>query len=214
MNMHDFPSDATARVAPYGIYDVAAKSGHVYLGTSHDTPEFAVEAICRWWVGHGHQAYPNATRILILADSGGSNGCRARSWKERLQRQLADVHKLDVTVCHYPTGCSKWNPVEHRLFGPISRNWAGIPLRTLGNALALIRGTKTKTGLHVDAELIEGSFEIGRKVSNKLMRWLDIVKHDICPQWNYTLRPRRLSDPPDKPGLRMLTAWDLYSVIS
>lgn len=212
--MHDFPGDAMARAVPYGIYDVAADQGWVYVGTSGETPEFAVDAVVRWWVQAGRALYPTAQRILIVADSGGANGCRVRSWKERLQRRLADEHGLAVSVAHYPTGCSKWNPVEHRLFGPISRNWAGIPLRSLAIMLALIRGTRSKAGLLVEAELLDGTYQTGHRVSNKLMRWLNLVPGDVCPHWNYTLLPRPLSDPSDKPGLQKLMPWDLAELVS
>lgn len=214
MNVHDFPDDAVARAVPYGIYDPVANRGWVYVGTSCETPAFAVDAIERWWVQAGRTLYPAAERILIVADSGGANGCRVRLWKERLQRQLADEHGLAVTVAHYPTGCSKWNPVEHRLFGPISRNWAGIPLRSLETMLALIRGTCSKAGLVVEAELLEGTYPTGRRVSDKLMRWLDLAPGAVCPRWNYTLRPRPLSDPADTPGIQMLTPWDLEAIVS
>lgn len=214
MNIHDFLSDASARAAPYGIYDPTANLGWVYVSTSAETAELAVDAICLWWFENGRRLYPNAKRLLILADSGGANGCRVWSWKECLQRRLADVFALPVTVCHYPTGCSKHNPIEHRLFGPISLNWAGRPLRTLDTMLALIRGTHTRHGLIVEAKLMEGQYETGRKVSKKVMGWLDLVPGEVCPLWNYTLRPRRLSDPPDKPGLQRLTPWDLATLVS
>lgn len=214
MNIHDFPDDAVVRSVPYGIYDVLANRGHVFVGTSAETGEFAVEAIVRWWGQTGRATYPNATRLLILADGGGANGSRVQSWKERLQRRFVDEQRLPVTVCHYPPGCSKWNPVEHRLFGPISINWAGIPLRSLDVMLALIRGTTTESGLRVDADLLDAVFETGRKVSRRLMRWLDLVPSAICPQWTYTLRPRPLSDPPGTPGCQRLQPWDLAELVS
>ena len=133
--MHDFPSDALGRTVPSGIYEVQRHAGAVYVGASADTPEFAVMAIAHWWEDIGGSAYPQARQLLILADAGGSNGCRPRLWKEQLQRQLCDRLGLSVTVCHYPTGCSKWNPSEHRLFSHISLNWAGQPLRTLETML-------------------------------------------------------------------------------
>jgi hypothetical protein len=214
VNVHDFPGDAEARAVPYGIYDLVANRGWVYVGTSAETPEFAVDAIALWWREEGARLYPAAKRLLILADSGGANGCRVWAWKERLQRRLADEFDLELRVCHYPTGCSKWNPVEHRLFGPISLNWAGKPLRTLDTMLSLMRGTRTKTGLIVEAKLLEGVYQTGRKVSKKVLKWLNIAPADICPQWNYTLRPRPLSDPPDRPGLQRLTPWDLAALTS
>ncbi len=130
VNDHDFEHDALGKAVPYGIYDLKYNRGYVYVGHSADTPQFAVEVIVRWWQEIGKSLYPNADKILILADSGGSNGCRPRLWKQQLQELLADQLGLEVTVCHYPTGASKWNPIEHRLFGPISMNWAGKPLET------------------------------------------------------------------------------------
>jgi hypothetical protein len=155
VNEHDFPG-AKCRAVPFGIYDPTRNEGHVYVGLSNDTPEFAVHSIARWWEGEGRRGYPGANALLILADSGGSNGCRARAWKLSLQEKLCDESGLTVTVCHYPTGCSKWNPVEHRLFSFISKNWEGKPLRTLEIMLGYIRGTRTVTGLRVKAFLDEG----------------------------------------------------------
>lgn len=214
MNVHDFPGDAVARAVPYGIYDLVANRGWLYVGTSAETPEFAVDAIALWWREEGACLHPAAKRLLILADSGGANGCRVWAWKERLQQRLADEFALELRICHYPTGCSKWNPIEHRLFGPISLNWAGKPLRTLDTMLSLLRGTRTKTGLTVEAKLLEGVYQTGRKVSKKVLNWLNIVPADICPQWNYALRPRPLSDPPDKPGLQRLMPWKLTALTS
>src|SRR5579885_3263908 len=133
---------------------------------------------------------PDAGELLVLADSGGSNGCRPRLWKWCLQHLLADRYGLDVTVCHYPRGASKWNPVEHRLFGPISVNWAGVPLRTPAVMLGFIRGTSTDTGLAVTAEWWERQYRKGVKVSKAEMAELNIEYHDTCPRWNYTIRPR------------------------
>lgn len=214
MNIHDFPSDATAKAVPYGIYDLATKRGHVYIGTSAETADFAVDAIVRWWTDEGRATYPHAKRLLLLADSGGPNGCRVRLWKERLQRLLVDVHGIEVTVGHYPTGCSKWNPIEHLLFGPISTNWAGIPLRTLDRMLALIRGTRSDGGLTVKADLLEGAYRTGRKISDKLFGHLSIKPHVICPKWNYTLSPRQLSAPSGISGFQHLMPWDLIELVS
>ena len=131
VHAHDFPSLAVCRAVPYGIYDVTKNEGYVFVGTSADTPEFAVDALVRWWKYGGHVEYPGAAQVLILADGGGCNGYRSRAWKQQLQEKLSDQLGLTVTVCHYPPGCSKWNPIEHRLFSYISLNWAGKPLRTL-----------------------------------------------------------------------------------
>lgn len=189
VNVHDFPQDALARAVPYGIYDVNSNRGSVYVGSSADTPEFAVAAIARWWEEEGRQKFPQAKKMLILADAGGSNGCRPRSFKQHLQEQVSDRYGLTVTVCHYPTGCSKWNPVEHRLFSQISLNWAGKPLRSLGTMLNYIRGTTTSTGLTVRAALLDGTYEKGQKVSDAQMQQLNIEHHSVCSQWNYSIQP-------------------------
>ncbi len=190
VNAHDFLTDAEYRVAPYGLYDVLANCGHVVVGTSADTPQFAAEATARWWTRIGCHRYRDAGELLVLADSGGSNGCRPRLWKWCLQMLVADRYGLDVTVCHFPRGASKWNPVEHRLFGPISINWAGVPLRTPEVILGLIRGTSTETGLRVTADWWEREYRKGVKVSDAQMAELNIERHDVCPQWNYTIKPR------------------------
>ncbi len=190
VNAHDFLSDALCRAVPYGLYDVLANTGHVVVGTSADTPAFAVDAVTRWWVRCGCKRYRGAEEILILADSGGSNGCRPRLWKQRLQLLLADWYGLAVTVCHYPRGASKWNPVEHRLFSQISRNWSGVPLRTPEEMLRLIRGTQTSTGLVVTAEWTNQRYARGVAVTDAAMAELNIEHHDTCPQWNYTIKPR------------------------
>ena len=193
VNAHDFRQDASDRAVPYGLYDLTHNRGSVAIGTSADTAEFAVDAIAAWWEEHGSEAFPGAERILILADAGGSNSCRNRLWKVRLQEQLVDRLGLGVTVCHYPSGASKWNPVEHRLFGPVSVNWAGKPLRCLGTLLGYIRGTKTETGLEVEAELVKRTYATKIKVSRQQMRGVRLVRHATCPTWNYTIKrvPRR-----------------------
>ncbi len=190
VNTHDFPHDALCRAVPYGIYDLQHNRGAVYVGTSADTPQFAVAAIARWWETDGRATYPGADRLQIFADAGGSNGCRPRAWKHALQTQLADRCGLHVTVCHYPTGCSKWNPIEHRLFSYISQNWAGTPLRTLAILLAYVRGTMTAPGLTVSATLLEGTFPLGQRISKQEMAALNLELHETCPRWNYTLHPR------------------------
>ena len=190
VNVHDFPHDALLRAVPYGIYEVNGNRGSVYVGSSADTPEFAVAAMARWWEDEGRQRFPQATKVLILADAGGSNGCRSRSFKQQLQEQLSDRYGLTVTVCHYPTGCSKWNPIEHRLFSQISLNWAGKPLRSLDTMLNCIRGTTTHSGLRVRAALLDGTYEKGQKVSDAQMQQLNIEHYSVCSQWNYTIRPR------------------------
>ncbi len=190
VNVHDFPQDAVGRAVPYGIYELNSNRGSVYVGASADTPQFAVDVITRWWQDEGKTSYPHAEQVLILADGGGSNSYRSRVWKRQLQAQLSDKFGLKVTVCHYPTGCSKWNPIEHRLFSHISLNWVGKPLRTFDTMLAYIRGTKTTTGLTVKASLVEDVYEKGLGVSDAEMKTLNLERHETCPNWNYTLRPR------------------------
>jgi len=190
VNVHDFPQDALGRAVPYGLYEVSRNRGAVSVGSSGDTPRFAVAAIARWWRDEGAAAYPGADRLLVLADAGGSNGCRARLWKQQLQERLCDQLGLQVSVCHYPTGCSKWNPIEHRLFGPISINWAGKPLRSWETLMGYIRGTTTATGLAVRAERDDDAYPTGEKVTDAEMAALNLERHPTCPTWNYTLRPR------------------------
>jgi hypothetical protein len=200
VNAHDFRQDALGRAVPYGIYDRTHNRGTVYVGQSADTPRFAVDTLVRWWVDEGHAAFPGANELLILADGGGSNSARSRVWKRQLQDQLCDQYGLAVTVCHYPTGCSKWNPVEHRLFGPISANWAGQPLATWDTLLGYLRGTTTATGLTVRAALQAGTYQTGERVSDTEMAALNLEPHAICPTWNYTLRPRSPGSPAPIPA--------------
>lgn len=195
VDVHDFPSDALGRAVPYGIYDLTHNRGTIYVGASADTPEFAVTAIAQWWQHEGQIRFPGQQELLILADAGGSNRCRARDWKRQLQTQLCDGLGLTVTVCHYPTGCSKWNPIEHRLFNYISINWAGKPLRTWETLLACINGTTTTTGLSVKAVRLEGEYPKGQQVSDDEMAHLNLQAADICPRWNYTICPRSSAVP-------------------
>jgi hypothetical protein len=190
VNVHDFAEDDQIRAAPYGIYNVNHNRGFVCVGNSADTPEFAVTAICAWWEQDGRPLFPEAKDILILADTGGSNGCHPRAWKLQLQQQLADRLGLTVTVCHYPAHCSKWNPVERRLFSPISINWAARPLRTLQTMLECIRGTTTRKGLTVKAFLLDRTFETGKTATDAEMSQLRLRQHSVCPRWNYTIEPR------------------------
>jgi len=187
---HDFRSQAQGMAIPYGIYDLHANRGMVVVGTSHDTPAFAVESICQWWRRYGSRRYPKAPELLILADSGGSNGARCRAWKLALQEKLADRYELDVTVCHYPSGASKWNPIEHRLFSEISKHWSGQPLTDYQTILGLIGGTRTQSGLRVNCALTTKDYPTKIRVSNHQMDELDMLKHPILPEWNYTLLPR------------------------
>lgn len=190
VNVHDFPSQADGRAVPYGIYDTQSNEGYVLVGQSADTPEFAVDAIVAWWQQTGRARYPDATDILILADGGGSNGYRPRRWKQQIQVQLADALGLTVTVAHYPTGASKWNPIEHRLFSQITQTWAGTLLTSFDRLIDGIRQTTTTTGLTVDAALIDKTYSTGSKVSDDEMASLALEPHATCPAWNYTLYPR------------------------
>ena len=190
VNDHDFELDALGKAVPYGIYDVNHNRGYVYVGKSADTAEFAVDRLSSWWQEFGRGDFASAPCLLMLCDCGGSNGYRSRLWKAQLQEKLADALGLDVTVCHYPTGTSKWNPVEHRLFGPISINWAGKPLRTFETMLACIRATTTQTGLRVSAFLVEKIYARGIKVADEVMQNLNLEPHPTCLNWNYTIRPR------------------------
>jgi hypothetical protein len=191
VNVHDFPADALGRAVPYGIYDLLRNAGRVFVGESADTPQFAVDCIARWCATELPLHYPQARRLLIQADGGGSNSARSRVWKAALQEQVADRFGLEVTVCHYPRGTSKWNPIEHRLFSEISKTWAGCPLRTWEELLTYIRQTRTETGLRVEAERITTIYPTGGKISDEEMARLNIQSHTLCPAWNYTIRPRR-----------------------
>ncbi|MGH8335387.1 MAG: ISAzo13 family transposase [Terriglobia bacterium] len=189
VNDHDFRSQAKGIAIPRGLYDVQANRGAVLIGTSHDTPEFAADAIVDWWRSEGRRRYPQAQELLILADSGGSNGARCRLWKHSLQEKLVDPYQIAVTVCHYPTGTSKWNPIEHRLFSEISKHWAGQPLSDYIDIVRLVAATRTKTGLEVTCALSEERYATHIKVSDIQMRSLDYLSHPTLPQWNYTLLP-------------------------
>ena len=185
---HDFPDKTTIKAVPYGIYDVVHNQGFVYVGTSGDTAEFAVDAIVRWFERKDRPTFKNERKLLILCDGG--NGSRVRNWKRQLQQQLAERFGLEVMVCHYPPGTSKWNPIEHRLFSFVSLNWAGQPLRSLSRMTALIRGTVTIMGLQVKAAVLKGNYPLKIKVSNAEMAELALTRRKICPQWNYGIHPR------------------------
>ena len=189
VNDHDFRSDSTGVAIPYGIYDLLANRGSVVVGVSHDTPTFAAHAIAHWWRQEGLLRYPRSRQLLILSDTGGSNGYRCRAWKTQLQAQLADSHGLTLTVAHYPTGASKWNPIEHRLFSEISKNWAAEPLVSYEKMLGFIRNTTTKTGLVVTAYLDRKEYPTGLKTDRELVSSLGLKPGKLLPQWNYTITP-------------------------
>ena len=187
---HDFRSDALGIATPYGIFDLTRNQSSVFVGTSHDTPAFAVHNVTQWWRDHGRQHYPQADALFILADSGGSNGARVRAWKWELQNQWVDPFGLTVTVCHYPTGASQWNPIEHRLFRQISKHWAGQPLNSFDTIVRLIRQTQTRTGLRVSGRLVQQDCPTAQKTSAAQTRLLSLVPHSLLPTWNSTLAPR------------------------
>lgn len=189
VNDHDFRSGAIGIAIPYGVYDLRANRGTVLVGTSHDTPEFAVECVETWWRTEGSQRHPNARQLAILADGGGSNGATSRVWKCGLQNRLCNRHGMTVTVAHYPPGTSKWNPIEHRLFSEISKNWAGRPLDSYETVLNHIQTTSTATGLRVQAHLVEKTYAKGVRITDDQMSELAITKDLALPKWNYTIRP-------------------------
>jgi transposase len=192
VRVHDFVDPELGRATPYGIYDLGRNRGWVSVGMDHDTAEFAVEAIRRWWRSMGRPAYPQATRLLITADAGGSNGSRLRLWKIELQR-LADETGLRIVVCHFPPGTSKWNKIEHRLFSYISQNWRGKPLRSFETIVSLIAATTTSTGLKVHAELDTESYQAGIKVSDQQLAQVKIRRDKFHGDWNYEIHPRNHS---------------------
>ncbi|HXJ17895.1 MAG TPA: ISAzo13 family transposase [Candidatus Polarisedimenticolia bacterium] len=189
VNDHDFRSQGLGMAIPFGVYDLVRNGGWVFVGTSHDTPQFAAENIARWWRHSGSKDYPEASHLFILADSGGSNGARVRMWKWALQQQVADPFGLTITVSHFPTGASKWNPIEHRLFSEISKQWAGQPLDSYETMLDLIASTTTQTGLHVRSRLIRKNYPTDRKISDLQLKSINLDSHAFLPTWNYTILP-------------------------
>ena len=189
VRVHDFVLPELGRVSPYGVYDLAANAGWVTVGIDHDTATFAVASIRRWWHGAGRARYPQARRLLITADGGGSNGSRVRLWKWELQR-LADETGLTISVCHFPPGTSKWNKIEHRLFSFITQNWRGKPLTSYAVILSLIAATTTTTGLTVESYLDTTPYPPGRKVSDAEMATLRLQRDAFHGEWNYTIAPR------------------------
>jgi hypothetical protein len=199
-NDHDFHQYGVGKAFPYGIYDPQRNEGYVYVGrslwikedrkfSSSETPEFAVENISKWWKKYGREFYPTARKILIQADSGGSNSYRSYIWKHHLYEQLCLAFGLEVTVCHLPPGASKWNLADHRLFSEISKNWRGTPLVDYETILKYIRTTKTKTGLSVQAHLVTKNYEKGKTVSKEDFKKVKMRKDSSLPNWNYTLMP-------------------------
>ena len=190
VDVPDFPDPELGKAIPYGVYDLNHNEAGVSVGITHDTAEFAVEAIRRWWHRLGKKRYRNPRRLLITADSGGSNSSRHRLWKLELQK-FADEMGMIIEVCHFPPGTSKWNKIEHRVFGHITRNWQGVPLETLAIVVKLIGATRTKTGLEVHCWLDEDQYDKGRKVTNAELHELFIKRNTFHGEWNYQIHPRK-----------------------
>jgi hypothetical protein len=188
VRVHDFIDKKLGKAVPYGVYDLAANTGYVSVGIDHDTAQFAVNGIRSWWNSLGKTCYPNAKRLLITADGGGSNGSRVRLWKIELQK-LADELGVEITVCHYPPGCSKWNKIEHRLFCHITQNWRGKPLVSLQAIIELIAATTTTTGLTVQSVIDNATYQSGIKVTDAQLKSVNINRHAFRPDWNYTIAP-------------------------
>ena len=194
VKVHDFEDKALGKVAPYGVYDIAANAGWVSLGITADTAEFAVNTIRTWIERVGRPRYPHMREVTITADCGGSNGARVRLWKVELQK-LADESGLTLKVHHYPPGTSKWNRIEHRMFCHITQNWRGQPLESRLAIIELIGATTTKTGLTVECALDERTYEKGIRIKKSEMKLLDIEGDAFHPEWNYTIKPRPLTEP-------------------
>jgi hypothetical protein len=192
VRVHDFLDKKLGKAIPYGVYDLAANTGWVSVGIDHDTSDFAVETIRRWWHHMGRKRYPKAKELLITADGGGSNGCRSRLWKIALQR-LANELGLIIRVCHLPPGTSKWNKIEHRLFSQIAINWRSRPLTSHEVIVQLIAETKTETGLRVRAALDKRSYPTGRKVTNQELAEINLHRATFHGEWNYTIHPAKAS---------------------
>ena len=191
VSTHDFMDPENGRAAPYGIYDLVNNTGFVNVGTSADTAAFAVESIRRWWLSMAQEKYLAATKLLITADGGGSNGSRVRLWKTELQN-FANETGLEISVCHFPPGTSKWNKIEHRMFSYISQNWRGRPLVSIETIINLIGSTKTKAGLQIKTAVDTTPYAKGIKITDKEMVALDIRKNDFHGEWNYTISPVKI----------------------
>lgn len=189
VNVYDFLSDAEGKAIPYGIYDIKANDGWVNVGIDHDTAEFAVESIRRWWNLMGKKRYPDSRKLMIAADGGGSNGSRVKLWKIELQK-FADETGMDITVCHFPPGMSKWNKIEHRMFSYITMNWRGKPLRSYETIIELIGNTRTKNGLKISAGIDEGIYEKGKVVTDEDLEKVNLIRDEFHGNWNYTIGSR------------------------
>jgi len=189
VRVHDFKDKELGEAIPYGVYDMAASLGWVSVGVDHDTAEFAVATLRRWWRQLGGEMYPGAKRLLVTADGGGSNGSRCRLWKRKLQ-EFADETGPRISVCHFPPGTSKWNKIEHRMFRHVTRNWRGRPLVDLECIVKLIGSTTTEAGLEIRAELDKKAYPLGRVVTQEEMDSISIKTDEFHGEWNSTIRPR------------------------
>jgi len=189
VNDHDFRSDASGVGISYGIYDPPHNRGAVCVGISHDTPAFAAHSIATWWKREGSRRWGRVPKLLVLADSGGSNSCTSWAWKTEIQAHMCNAFGITITIAHYPTGASKWNPIEHRLFSEISKHWAAEPLVSYEKMLGFIRNTTTKTGLVVTAYLDRKEYPTGLKTDRELVSSLGLKPGKLLPQWNYTITP-------------------------
>jgi len=188
VNVYDFPNIAIGKAVPYGIYDIGKNLGFVNVGTNYDTSSFAVESIRRWWLDMGLAEYSKEKKLLITADGGGSNGYRRKLWKTELQK-LSNEFGIEVTVCHFPPGTSKWNKIEHRLFSFITMNWRGKPLISFETIVSLIGATTTQKGLKVKSVLDETEYEKGIVVDKSEINSMNLIQHDFHGEWNYTIKP-------------------------
>jgi len=193
VNVYDFKDKELGKVNPYGVYDITANEGWVNVGIDHDTASFAVESIRRWWNMMGCKSYPEAKKLMITADCGGSNGYRVRLWKIELQK-LADETGIEISVCHFPPGTSKWNKIEHRLFSYISMNWRGKPLTSYEVIVNLIAATTTKKGLKVNCMLDKNEYPKGIKIKEEEVEELRIIRDGFHGEWNYTFKPKKEED--------------------
>jgi hypothetical protein len=189
VSTHDFMDKEKGRASPYGIYDIAKNVGFVNVGTSADTAEFAVESIRRWWLSMGKEMYPNAKKLFITADGGGSNGSRVRYWKTELQALATEIG-LEIHVSHFPPGTSKWNKIEHRMFSMISQNWRGRPLVSIETIVNLIGSTKTKPGLSINTAVDTTTYEKGVKISDDELAQLSLIRNEFHGEWNYEIHPK------------------------
>jgi len=191
VNTHDFADKELGKIVPYGVYDLTHNQGWVSVGINHDTAEFAVATIRRWWKRMGMRLYPEASELLITADGGGSNGSRVRLWKVEAQK-LAQEFDMTIHVCHFPPGTSKWNKIEHRMFCHISENWRGRPLESRAVVVNLIANTRTEKGLTIEAELDDALYATGIRIPDEDMANLAIVREDFHGEWNYKICPRAM----------------------